>query len=146
MQYNACVRAGYYVQIATLADVAEYAQEYLHVLSRPMVLAGHSGQRRPTIWTNVYADQVVRLLPSRLLSSPLNFSVLSAALCFVLCCAALPAATDDGERREQVHRMLEPPVHSLPHPLYSNLRSRISSTWLQSTRCRPESVACLRVA
>lgn len=102
------------MQIATLADVAEYAQEYLHVLSRPMVLAGHSGQRRPTIWTNVYADQVVRLLPSPLPSSPLNFSVLSAALCFVLCCAALPAATDDGERREQVHRMLEPTPKSTP--------------------------------
>ena len=54
------VRAGYYVQIATLADVAEYAQEYLHVLSRPMVLA--RDEPHPTIWTNVYADKVVRLV------------------------------------------------------------------------------------
>ena len=55
------VRAGYYVQIATLADVAEYAQEYLHVLSRPMVLA--RDEPHPTIWTNVYADKVVCLVP-----------------------------------------------------------------------------------
>ncbi|KAK2101409.1 hypothetical protein P7K49_019075 [Saguinus oedipus] len=50
--------AGYYTQISTLADTQENVMEYLHVLSRPMVI----NHDHDIIWTEAYMD-------SKLLSS-----------------------------------------------------------------------------
>lgn len=50
--------AGYYTHVSTLADVQENVMEYLHVLSRPMVI----NHDHDIIWTEAYMDSVVSLL------------------------------------------------------------------------------------
>jgi hypothetical protein len=50
-----CVCVGYYTHISTLADVQENVMEYLHVLSRPMVI----NHDHDIIWTEAYMDTVV---------------------------------------------------------------------------------------
>lgn len=50
------VPSGYYTHISTLADVQENVMEYLHVLSRPMVI----NHDHDIIWTEAYMDTVVR--------------------------------------------------------------------------------------
>ncbi len=52
--------AGYYTHVSTLADVQENVMEYLHVLSRPMVI----NHDHDIIWTEAYMDSVVSLLLS----------------------------------------------------------------------------------
>lgn len=54
--------AGYYTHVSTLADVQENVMEYLHVLSRPMVI----NHDHDIIWTEAYMDSVVSLLLSLL--------------------------------------------------------------------------------
>ncbi|KAK2184995.1 hypothetical protein NP493_248g03021 [Ridgeia piscesae] len=54
-QWMACANKGYYSHISTLADVHEHVQDYIHVLSRPMVIE----RVDHTIWTNVYVDKAV---------------------------------------------------------------------------------------
>lgn len=49
---------GYYTHVSTLADVQENVMEYLHVLSRPMVI----NHDHDIIWTEAYMDSVVSLL------------------------------------------------------------------------------------
>lgn len=49
--------AGYYTHVSTLADVQENVMEYLHVLSRPMVI----NHDHDIIWTEAYMDSVVSL-------------------------------------------------------------------------------------
>lgn len=49
------VFSGYYTHISTLADVQENVMEYLHVLSRPMVI----NHDHDIIWTEAYMDTVV---------------------------------------------------------------------------------------
>uniref|UniRef100_A0A671SJG6 Calcium channel, voltage-dependent, alpha 2/delta subunit 4a n=1 Tax=Sinocyclocheilus anshuiensis TaxID=1608454 RepID=A0A671SJG6_9TELE len=49
----------YYTHISTLADVQENVMEYLHVLSRPMVI----NHDHDIIWTEAYMDSVVSCLP-----------------------------------------------------------------------------------
>lgn len=51
-----CLHVGYYTQISTLADVQENVMEYLHVLSRPMVI----NHDHDIIWTEAYMDSAVR--------------------------------------------------------------------------------------
>nr|XP_021523490.1 voltage-dependent calcium channel subunit alpha-2/delta-4 isoform X3 [Aotus nancymaae] len=58
MKWIACNNKGYYTQISTLADTQENVMEYLHVLSRPMVI----NHDHDIIWTEAYMD-------SKLLSS-----------------------------------------------------------------------------
>lgn len=48
--------SGYYTQISTLADTQENVMEYLHVLSRPMVI----NHDHDIIWTEAYMDSKVR--------------------------------------------------------------------------------------
>uniref|UniRef100_A0A8C6MGD2 Calcium voltage-gated channel auxiliary subunit alpha2delta 4 n=1 Tax=Nothobranchius furzeri TaxID=105023 RepID=A0A8C6MGD2_NOTFU len=48
----ACNNKGYYTHISTLADVQENVMEYLHVLSRPMVI----NHDHDIIWTEAYMD------------------------------------------------------------------------------------------
>lgn len=57
--------AGYYTHVSTLADVQENVMEYLHVLSRPMVI----NHDHDIIWTEAYMDSVVSI--PRLLSASL---------------------------------------------------------------------------
>uniref|UniRef100_A0A3B4CZX0 VWFA domain-containing protein n=1 Tax=Pygocentrus nattereri TaxID=42514 RepID=A0A3B4CZX0_PYGNA len=47
--------SGYYTHISTLADVQENVMEYLHVLSRPMVI----NHDHDIIWTEAYMDSVL---------------------------------------------------------------------------------------
>lgn len=47
--------SGYYTQIPTLADAQESVMEYLHVLSRPMVI----NHDHDIIWTEAYMDSRV---------------------------------------------------------------------------------------
>ncbi|XP_075711815.1 voltage-dependent calcium channel subunit alpha-2/delta-4 isoform X2 [Rhinoderma darwinii] len=51
----ACNNKGYYTQISTLADVQENVMEYLHVLSRPMVI----NHDHDIIWTEAYMDSAL---------------------------------------------------------------------------------------
>lgn len=50
--------AGYYTHVSTLADVQENVMEYLHVLSRPMVI----NHDHDIIWTEAYMDSVVSFI------------------------------------------------------------------------------------
>ncbi|CAD5124217.1 DgyrCDS12514 [Dimorphilus gyrociliatus] len=52
-KWMACANKGYFSHISTLADVQEHVQDYVHVLSRPMVIK----RMNHTIWTNVYNDE-----------------------------------------------------------------------------------------
>ncbi|XP_042529219.1 voltage-dependent calcium channel subunit alpha-2/delta-4-like, partial [Dipodomys spectabilis] len=52
MKRIACNNKGYYTQISTLADAQESVMEYLHVLSRPMVI----NHDHDVIWTEAYMD------------------------------------------------------------------------------------------
>lgn len=56
-----CAFSGYYTHISTLADVQENVMEYLHVLSRPMVI----NHDHDIIWTEAYMDTVVRPQPGQ---------------------------------------------------------------------------------
>lgn len=58
--YEFAYPAGYYTHVSTLADVQENVMEYLHVLSRPMVI----NHDHDIIWTEAYMDSVVSLLLS----------------------------------------------------------------------------------
>lgn len=60
--------AGYYTHVSTLADVQENVMEYLHVLSRPMVI----NHDHDIIWTEAYMDSVVSQLR---LSCPSRFKI-----------------------------------------------------------------------
>lgn len=53
--YPYLIFTGYYTHISTLADVQENVMEYLHVLSRPMVI----NHDHDIIWTEAYMDSVV---------------------------------------------------------------------------------------
>ncbi|KAF7647681.1 hypothetical protein LDENG_00168290, partial [Lucifuga dentata] len=53
-KWIACNNKGYYTHINTLADVQENVMEYLHVLSRPMVI----NHDHDIIWTEAYMDTV----------------------------------------------------------------------------------------
>uniref|UniRef100_A0A672H3U8 Calcium channel, voltage-dependent, alpha 2/delta subunit 4a n=1 Tax=Salarias fasciatus TaxID=181472 RepID=A0A672H3U8_SALFA len=55
VKWIACNNKGYYTHISTLADVQENVMEYLHVLSRPMVI----NHDHDIIWTEAYMDSVV---------------------------------------------------------------------------------------
>ncbi|XP_027713143.1 voltage-dependent calcium channel subunit alpha-2/delta-4 [Vombatus ursinus] len=64
MKWIACNNKGYYTQISTLADVQENVMEYLHVLSRPMVI----NHDHDIIWTEAYMDsKLFALQPQSLL-------------------------------------------------------------------------------
>ncbi|XP_004710527.2 voltage-dependent calcium channel subunit alpha-2/delta-4 [Echinops telfairi] len=52
MKWIACNNKGYYTQISTLADAQENVMEYLHVLSRPMVI----NHDHDIIWTEAYLN------------------------------------------------------------------------------------------
>uniref|UniRef100_A0A6Q2ZPA2 VWA N-terminal domain-containing protein n=1 Tax=Esox lucius TaxID=8010 RepID=A0A6Q2ZPA2_ESOLU len=54
-EFNWPDRRGYYTHISTLADVQENVMEYLHVLSRPMVI----NHNHDIIWTEAYMDTVL---------------------------------------------------------------------------------------
>uniref|UniRef100_A0A8C4YI84 Calcium voltage-gated channel auxiliary subunit alpha2delta 4 n=1 Tax=Gopherus evgoodei TaxID=1825980 RepID=A0A8C4YI84_9SAUR len=66
VKWIACNNKGYYTQISTLADVQENVMEYLHVLSRPMVI----NHDHDIIWTEAYMD-------SALLSCNSSYAVFS---------------------------------------------------------------------
>uniref|UniRef100_A0A669C1G4 Calcium voltage-gated channel auxiliary subunit alpha2delta 4 n=1 Tax=Oreochromis niloticus TaxID=8128 RepID=A0A669C1G4_ORENI len=73
-KWIACNNKGYYTHISTLADVQENVMEYLHVLSRPMVI----NHDHDIIWTEAYMDSVVSLPgQSKGLKKPLNIFTLS---------------------------------------------------------------------
>uniref|UniRef100_A0A669D441 Calcium voltage-gated channel auxiliary subunit alpha2delta 4 n=1 Tax=Oreochromis niloticus TaxID=8128 RepID=A0A669D441_ORENI len=57
-KWIACNNKGYYTHISTLADVQENVMEYLHVLSRPMVI----NHDHDIIWTEAYMDSVAQSL------------------------------------------------------------------------------------
>ncbi|KAF5919401.1 hypothetical protein HPG69_009882 [Diceros bicornis minor] len=59
MRWIACNNKGYYTQISTLADAQENVMEYLHVLSRPMVI----NHDHDITWTEAYMDS--KLLTSQ---------------------------------------------------------------------------------
>uniref|UniRef100_A0A7N6FJE5 VWFA domain-containing protein n=1 Tax=Anabas testudineus TaxID=64144 RepID=A0A7N6FJE5_ANATE len=58
VKWIACNNKGYYTHISTLADVQENVMEYLHVLSRPMVI----NHDHDIIWTEAYMDSVAQSL------------------------------------------------------------------------------------
>lgn len=71
--HSTCVFSpGYYTHVSTLADVQENVMEYLHVLSRPMVI----NHDHDIIWTEAYMDSVVSV------SVKLLFQCLSLFLFF----------------------------------------------------------------
>uniref|UniRef100_A0A8C6FNH8 VWFA domain-containing protein n=1 Tax=Moschus moschiferus TaxID=68415 RepID=A0A8C6FNH8_MOSMO len=55
LKWIACNNKGYYTQISTLADAQENVMEYLHVLSRPMVI----NHDHDITWTEAYIDSKV---------------------------------------------------------------------------------------
>uniref|UniRef100_A0A8C2ZDN7 Calcium voltage-gated channel auxiliary subunit alpha2delta 4 n=1 Tax=Cyclopterus lumpus TaxID=8103 RepID=A0A8C2ZDN7_CYCLU len=58
VKWIACNNKGYYTHVSTLADVQENVMEYLHVLSRPMVI----NHDHDIIWTEAYMDSVAQSL------------------------------------------------------------------------------------
>ncbi|XP_073862160.1 voltage-dependent calcium channel subunit alpha-2/delta-4 isoform X7 [Macaca fascicularis] len=81
MKWIACNNKGYYTQISTLADTQENVMEYLHVLSRPMVI----NHDHDIIWTEAYMD-------SKLLSS-------QAQSLMLLTTVAMPVFSKKNETR-----------------------------------------------
>uniref|UniRef100_A0A3Q2PXG0 Calcium voltage-gated channel auxiliary subunit alpha2delta 4 n=1 Tax=Fundulus heteroclitus TaxID=8078 RepID=A0A3Q2PXG0_FUNHE len=61
----------YYTHVSTLADVQENVMEYLHVLSRPMVI----NHDHDIIWTEAYMDSVLQLFNTQAQSLLLMTSV-----------------------------------------------------------------------
>uniref|UniRef100_A0A8K9X484 Calcium voltage-gated channel auxiliary subunit alpha2delta 4 n=1 Tax=Oncorhynchus mykiss TaxID=8022 RepID=A0A8K9X484_ONCMY len=55
VKWIACNNKGYYTHVSTLADVQENVMEYLHVLSRPMVI----NHDHDIIWTEAYMDSAL---------------------------------------------------------------------------------------
>ncbi|XP_053720186.1 voltage-dependent calcium channel subunit alpha-2/delta-4 isoform X1 [Synchiropus splendidus] len=55
VKWIACNNKGFYTHVSTLADVQENVMEYLHVLSRPMVI----NHDHDIIWTEAYMDSVL---------------------------------------------------------------------------------------
>uniref|UniRef100_A0A671L2I5 Calcium channel, voltage-dependent, alpha 2/delta subunit 4a n=1 Tax=Sinocyclocheilus anshuiensis TaxID=1608454 RepID=A0A671L2I5_9TELE len=60
VKWIACNNKDYYTHISTLADVQENVMEYLHVLSRPMVI----NHDHDIIWTEAYMDSSLLLMTS----------------------------------------------------------------------------------
>uniref|UniRef100_A0A8D1R7H3 Calcium voltage-gated channel auxiliary subunit alpha2delta 4 n=1 Tax=Sus scrofa TaxID=9823 RepID=A0A8D1R7H3_PIG len=58
LKWIACNNKGYYTQISTLADAQENVMEYLHVLSRPMVI----NHDHDVTWTEAYMDSKAQSL------------------------------------------------------------------------------------
>uniref|UniRef100_A0A8K9Y559 Calcium voltage-gated channel auxiliary subunit alpha2delta 4 n=1 Tax=Oncorhynchus mykiss TaxID=8022 RepID=A0A8K9Y559_ONCMY len=58
VKWIACNNKGYYTHVSTLADVQENVMEYLHVLSRPMVI----NHDHDIIWTEAYMDSAAQSL------------------------------------------------------------------------------------
>uniref|UniRef100_A0A4W2CLQ4 VWFA domain-containing protein n=1 Tax=Bos indicus x Bos taurus TaxID=30522 RepID=A0A4W2CLQ4_BOBOX len=58
LKWIACNNKGYYTQISTLADAQENVMEYLHVLSRPMVI----NHDHDITWTEAYIDSKAQSL------------------------------------------------------------------------------------
>lgn len=100
--------SGYYTHISTLADVQENVMEYLHVLSRPMVI----NHDHDIIWTEAYMDTVVRPQPRQ---SMLRSSSASAISFVVNCFAPF----------YHHHRCLHHHHHRGLHPSASPLQSRL---------------------
>lgn len=71
--------AGYYTHVSTLADVQENVMEYLHVLSRPMVI----NHDHDIIWTEAYMDSVVSLIISVLAGQHTHYYLasISSGIC-----------------------------------------------------------------
>uniref|UniRef100_A0AAY4CML9 VWFA domain-containing protein n=1 Tax=Denticeps clupeoides TaxID=299321 RepID=A0AAY4CML9_9TELE len=63
VKWIACNNKGYYTHINTLADVQENVMEYLHVLSRPMVI----NHDHDIIWTEAYMDTLFNTMAHSLL-------------------------------------------------------------------------------
>ncbi|XP_052779465.1 voltage-dependent calcium channel subunit alpha-2/delta-3-like [Mya arenaria] len=57
IRWMACANKGYFSHISTLADVQENVQNYIRVLSRPMVINRYHNR----IWTSVYLDHMSAL-------------------------------------------------------------------------------------
>ncbi|XP_055506878.1 voltage-dependent calcium channel subunit alpha-2/delta-4 [Leucoraja erinacea] len=55
VKWIACNNKGYYTHVSTLADVQENVMEYLHVLSRPMVI----NHDHDIIWTEAYMNKAL---------------------------------------------------------------------------------------
>ncbi|KAF7652627.1 hypothetical protein LDENG_00094100 [Lucifuga dentata] len=55
VKWIACNNKGYYTHVSTLADIQENVMEYLHVLSRPMVIS----HDHDIIWTEASMDSVL---------------------------------------------------------------------------------------
>ncbi|KAI5126031.1 Voltage-Dependent Calcium Channel Subunit Alpha-2/Delta-4 [Manis pentadactyla] len=81
MRWIACSNKGYYTQISTLADAQENVMEYLHVLSRPMVI----NRDRDVTWTEAYMG-----------SKPFTSSAQSPAL---LTTVAMPVFSKKNQTR-----------------------------------------------
>uniref|UniRef100_A0A8D0SNY8 VWFA domain-containing protein n=1 Tax=Sus scrofa TaxID=9823 RepID=A0A8D0SNY8_PIG len=58
LKWIACNNKGYYTQISTLADAQENVMEYLHVLSRPMVI----NHDHDVTWTEAYMNSKAQSL------------------------------------------------------------------------------------
>ncbi|CAH1783644.1 unnamed protein product [Owenia fusiformis] len=52
VEWTACANKGNFSRIATLADVQEHVQDYIHVLARPLVYSRYNY----SIWTSIYMD------------------------------------------------------------------------------------------
>lgn len=59
IKWMACANQGYYVHLSDTAEVREMVLNYIPVMARPLVLGRHD---HPVVWTQVYADVVVRCL------------------------------------------------------------------------------------
>lgn len=57
IKWMACNNQGYYVHLSDTAEVREMVLSYMPVMARPLVLGRHD---HPVIWSQVYADAVVR--------------------------------------------------------------------------------------
>ncbi|KAL4216859.1 Voltage-dependent calcium channel subunit alpha-2/delta-4 [Mactra antiquata] len=57
VRWMACANKGYYSHISTLADVQENVQNYIKVMSRPMVIKRFHNK----IWTSIYLDHMSHL-------------------------------------------------------------------------------------
>ncbi|KAJ8791349.1 hypothetical protein J1605_004296 [Eschrichtius robustus] len=93
LKWIACNNKGYYTQISTLADAQENVMEYLHVLSRPMVI----NHDHDITWTEAYMDS--KSVGTALRSSPLTALYPQVQSLALLTTVAMPVFSKKNETR-----------------------------------------------
>ncbi|XP_022063667.1 voltage-dependent calcium channel subunit alpha-2/delta-2a isoform X1 [Acanthochromis polyacanthus] len=130
LQWIACANKGYYFEIPSIGAIRINTQEYLDVLGRPMVLAGHKAKQ--VQWTNVYQDALGLglVISGTMPVFNLTADTMSAQNQLILGVMGVDIAINEIKRKTPTYRLgangytfaIDPNGYVLLHP---NLRPKI---------------------